>query len=528
MAESDLLSVTCKLSELQENEIKELEFGEGKVLLVKEKGHVYAFGNKCTHQGALLKSGVYCNGRIRCPWHGACFNVKSGDIEDYPGLDSLQTFAVTLRGEEVVVSGLAKQVKETKRVKAMVKASPSDSRLFLLVGGGPASLLCAETLRQEGFQGRILLVSKENVLPYDRPKLSKAMSVTANQILLRPEEFYKDLNIELYLGKEVVELDAANQTAKLNDGNQFKYHKAFVATGGIPRTLPVPGMGLGNIFQLRVPSDAQSINNNIDGKDVVIVGSSFIGMEAASCIAKKVKSLTVIGMEKVPFERVLGLQIGAALQKLHEKKGVKFKMERVVKEFQGRDGKISAVILDNGDSLPAEIAIIGAGIIPATNFLKGVTTERDASVVADEHLQAAPHLFVGGDIARYPYHLSGEKVRVEHWGMAHFHGKVAALNMIDRGTIVDSVPYFWTTQYGKSLRYCGHAISYDSFHVEGSVEDLAFVAYYGKGGKVVAAASLGKDPVVSAVAELLANHKIPSFEEVKKIPSGDLVKRLNA
>jgi len=296
----------------------------------------------------------------------------------------------------------------------------------------------------------------------------------------------------------------------------MKYDSALVCTGATPRTIPSPGADLANIFVLREPSDAKIINDNFEGKRVVIIGSSFIGMEVASCLAKKAKSIIVVGMETVPFERVLGPQIGAALQKFHEKNGVTFRMKRVVQEFRGTDGVVRSILLDNGECLDADICVVGAGVIPATKFVKGVTLERDQSIPCDRFLKAAEGLYAGGDIARYPYHLTGESVRIEHWGMAENHGRVAALNMIDKPTQVDNVPYFWTNQYGKNIRYCGHALQMDDTYVEGSLDDLNFLAIFSHKGVVLAAAGVARDQQVAAIADLLHAKKTPSMEDIKK------------
>jgi len=390
-----------------------------------------------------------------------------------------------------------------------------DQRVFAIVGAGAGGATCAEVLRQEGFTGRIVLIGKEKHLPYDRPKLSKAMSTVADRILLRPPEFYSENKIELILGNEVVDLDAASKTLKLSSGDTLKYDKAFVSTGGTPRSIPAPGYELGNIYPLRNPEDSLKINDTYEGKRVVVVGSSFIGMEVASCLAKKARSIIVVGMETVPFERVLGPQIGAVLQRFHEKNGVTFRMKRVVKEFRGTEGVVRSVLLDNGEVLDADICVVGAGVIPTTKFVRGVTIERDQSIACDKFLQAADGLYAGGDIARYNYHLIGESVRIEHWGMAQNHGKVAALNMVGKPTPVENIPFFWTTQYGKNIRYCGHALQFDDFVLDGNLDDLNFLALFAHKGKVLAAAGIGKDQIVAAIAELLVAKQMPTIDEIK-------------
>eukprot|EP01114_Cavostelium_apophysatum_P011942 TRINITY_DN2652_c1_g2_i1.p1 TRINITY_DN2652_c1_g2~~TRINITY_DN2652_c1_g2_i1.p1 ORF type:complete len:385 (-),score=84.20 TRINITY_DN2652_c1_g2_i1:122-1276(-) len=376
MSGETIQAVVAKVSDLKDGEMKEVDVGEGKVLLIKEHGKIFATGAKCTHYAAPLKSGALCNGRIRCPWHGACFSVATGDIEDFPGLDSIHTFPVTIQGEDVIVSAKPEQFKEWKKVRPMAKCSREDKRLFVIVGGGPAGLECAESLRIEGYTGRIVLIGKEKHLPYDRPKLSKALNVQPDKIALRSREFFAQNDIELILDTAVVDLDAATKVLKLSDGKTLQYDGAFVATGGTPRTIPAPGADFDGIFPLRIPEDGLAINDRVDGKRVVVVGSSFIGMEMASCIAKKAKSVVVIGMENVPFERVLGEKIGTVLQRTHEKNGVSFRMRRVVKEFRGVNKKVLSVLLDNGEVLDADLCIVGAGIIPATQFLKNVKIER--------------------------------------------------------------------------------------------------------------------------------------------------------
>jgi len=510
-------AVVAKAGDLQDGEMKEVTLGEaGKVLLIKEKSVFKAIGNKCTHYGAPLKDGVLCNGKIRCPWHGACFNVTTGDIEDSPGLDSIHTFQVRVEGDNVIVSAPAEELKVWKRAPRTASCDKSDSRLFVIIGSGASGQAAAEALRGGGFSGRILLITKENVLPYDRIKLSKSMNAKVESILLRPESFYQNHNIEILFGKEVAHLDAASKSITLASGENITYDGCLIATGGIPRRLSVPGADLDKIYCLRVPEDAQRIAENAEGKNLVIVGSSFIGMEVAATLASKAKSVSVIGMEKVPFERVLGTEVGSALQKLHESKGVKFYLSRVTTEFQG-ESSVKAVVLDDGTVLEADVVAIGAGIIPATSFIKGgVNLASDQSIIVDEFLKAADELWAAGDVARYPYPVTGELIRVEHWGMAQTQGRVAAHNFLNKEPKkMDSVPFFWTVQFGKSIRYAGHATSFDEVIVHGNPDELKFAAYYLKQGKALAVATLGMDPLASAAAHLLALNKLPSASELK-------------
>eukprot|EP00994_Dinema_validum_P009649 NODE_972_length_1194_cov_77.732751_g734_i0.p1 GENE.NODE_972_length_1194_cov_77.732751_g734_i0~~NODE_972_length_1194_cov_77.732751_g734_i0.p1 ORF type:complete len:358 (-),score=101.59 NODE_972_length_1194_cov_77.732751_g734_i0:119-1138(-) len=303
----------CAFGDVPEGTLKEFDVeGDNKILLAKEKGAVFCVSHKCTHYGAPLKGGVLSNGRVRCPWHGACFNVKSGDIEDYPGVDSLSTFPVRVENDRVIVSLDASNFPPAKRARVASCAVTSKEHV-VIVGGGPAGATCADVLRQQGFSGRITMYCKESVLPYDRPKLSKAMSVTAAGIALHTEEYYTNLNITVRLGTEVTAVLAAEKVVVTATGEREAYDKVFVAPGGAPRKLPVEGVDLANIFCLRNPAEANAINEKAtEGANVVVVGSSFVGMEVAACLAMKTpapKSITVVGMEKVPFERVLGEKV---------------------------------------------------------------------------------------------------------------------------------------------------------------------------------------------------------------------------
>jgi len=241
-------------------------------------------------------------------------------------------------------------------------------------------------------------------------------------------------------------------------------------------------------------------------------------MEAACLIAKKAASVIAIGMEKVPFERVLGLDIGSYLLKLHEYNKVSFRLESVVQEFLGdSDGNVTHVVLKNGEKLEADLCVIGAGIVPATEWaLDDFKKEKDQSIVTDKFLCARPDIYVVGDLARFQYWLTGEMVRVEHYGMAQYQGHLAALNMLGKKVEYHSVPFFWTVQYGKSIRYAGHALSYDQVLINGKLDDHKFVAYYVKGEEIRAVISVGRDPIASKAAELMHHGNMPTTTQLKK------------
>jgi len=308
----------------------------------------------------------------------------------------------------------------------------------------------------------------------------------------------------------------------------------LIATGADSQRLPfIPGYDAANVHVLRTADDANRILSSSIGKNVLVVGSSFIGMEVASCIVDNCK-VTVIGMEKVPFERVLGKDIGHVMQKFHESRGVKFIMEAVCKEFKTTLGQVTSVILQNGTEIHGvDMVVIGAGVIPTTSYIKPSTKlvlNRDKSITVDQHLfTGAEGLWAAGDLAKYPFHmLHDDLVRIEHWGMAQTQGHIAAKNMAAGGPkyACKNIPFFWTMQYSKSIRYCGHALYYDDIIFDKPIFDVndknfGFVAYYMHKGAVLAACSLNRDPTIAEVAELLHAGITITTEELKRSITDD-------
>jgi len=521
--------ILAKVSDLKDGQMKEVSVGTtNKVLLIKDKGSFCAVGNKCSHYGAPLVNGAYSNGKLRCPWHGACFNTKTGDIEDFPTCSGIPSYPVRIEGGNVVM-----------KLDALKKPSPAlppfkpgkDDRVFVIIGAGGAGSTAVMQLRKEGFKGRVILIGAEHHLAYDRPKLSKALGIEVEKIVLYKKGDYASQHVELQLGKKVVELDAEARQLRLDDGQTIKYDACLVATGAQPmrleRFITNNDKPRDNVFVLRNVEDAASIGNSYLGQDIVIIGSSFIGMETAAAVVKKAKSVVIIGMEKVPFERVLGLEVGGIMQKLHEREGIQFRMEATCREFTLDETKniVTSITLADGSVLHCGVVIIGAGAFPTTDFVKEsslVKLERDRSIVVDTYLHTgAPGLFAAGDLARFPLPLlENELVRIEHWGVAMTQGKIAAKNMLGQKKPFTSIPFFWTAQHGKNVRYCGHGIGVDTTLVDTRgdkmySDDPAFVVFYGRRGKVVAVASLGADPVVAEVAQLMNDGVEITIDELR-------------
>ncbi|XP_048859576.1 apoptosis inducing factor mitochondria associated 4 [Brienomyrus brachyistius] len=495
----------CSESDIQEGQVMEVQVCGQTVLLVRSGGVLSALGSRCTHYGAPLSTGVLSGGRLRCPWHGACFDVLTGDIEEYPGLDCLPLHKVTVENNQVFVSAKVKALKQTKRVKEMHSQDPGVTHTVLLIGGGPAALICAETLRQEKYGGRIVMVTKDDLPPYDRTKLSKVMNVEDATIILRQVEFLHQYGIEVWLKKEVKSVDSAAKTVTLDDGSVHRYDQLLIATGCRPRLLNCPGADLQNVRMLRNPNDAREIHHASVNRHAVIVGASFIGMEVASCLADVAASVTLIGSSRLPYERTLGPEVGKVTMQMLAEKNVRFYMNDRVTELRGQNGTVSEVVLKSGVVLPASIVVVGIGVIPNAEFLEGSSVEMDSkgAVIVDRFMKTnIPDIFGAGDVTAFP--LPGQdaqRVSLGHWQLAQAQGRVAAFNMLDRPLEMSSVPFFWTVLSKRSIRYVGHGEGHTEVVLKGNVEELKFLAFYIKADDVVAAASLNFDPAISQLAE---------------------------
>lgn len=524
MSSSDVYETVCAVDDLNDDEMKEFTLdGGGRILIVKVDGQFSALGAKCTHYGAPLAKGVLCNGMVRCPWHSACFSVKTGDIEDFPGLDSLPTFDVKVDGDKVKVRANRKDLETSKREVPTVSRDPKNTTTCVVIGAGAAASVCVETLRQEGFTGRIVMVTKEKHIPYDRPMLSKALDSEVSKISLRTPEYYEKHDIEVMSEKEVSGLNTKDKKVLFDDGTDLGYHKLLIATGGIPRRLTTPGSDLKNVEVLRSADDANRIMKLVKDKDVVILGLSFIGMEAAAFLVGKAKSVTVIGTPSLPFLPVLGEKIATRLKKLFEEKGVVFSEGGTIKEFVGAGGSVKEVLLGNGDKIPADMCLLGIGVSPATGFLKDsdVTLTPEGFVIVDKTMHTnLEGVYAAGDIVKFPLFVNRDELsNIQHWQMALKHGRVAGLGLSGKPSEIHSVPYFWTMFFGMGLRYAGYGVGFDDVVIHGDLDELQFVAYYTKGDEVVAVASMKSDPVASQYAQFLYGGQTLTKSEIKADPT---------
>lgn len=440
---------------------KLFELGDGKILLIKQNNTFKALGTKCSHYGGPLLNGVLYGGHISCPWHGACFNLDNGDIEDFPGCDSIPSYQVTVKGSDVIVKANKIELINNVRVKPLSARNAKNATTFVVVGGGASGFECAETLRQEGFDGRVVMITNEDSYPYDRTKLSKSLNTKVEDLLLRSKEYLNKANIEVILNTSVNKLDTTAHIVHLDNGSNLKYDKIFLGTGLSPKKLEVPGSTLKNICYLKTHKDANYIAEMATNKNVAIIGTSFIGMEVASFLNGKAKSIALIGRSKFPFTHNLGEKIGEQMRKLYESKGIKFYTDCEVKEFHGVNNELKELLLTTKEVISADLCVVGIGSDINIDYLKNTDIHLDKHyVLVNNHFETSiKNVYAGGDIVRYPVSvLDNVIVNVGHWQTAQSHGKIAALNMLGKSYNYKSVPFFWAMMLGKGVRFSGHFI----------------------------------------------------------------------
>ncbi|HEX7333821.1 MAG TPA: FAD-dependent oxidoreductase [Pyrinomonadaceae bacterium] len=504
-------------SDLRDGEMKEVTAGETRILLARVADRFHAVSATCPHYGAPLTEGALCGTRVVCPWHHAVFNVINGDSEEPPALDALVSYAVRVEDEQIMVS--VPEEPQDRRTPTMAACDPvADSRQFIIIGAGAAGYAAAQTLREEGFRGNVVMITRENRAPYDRPNLSKDYlhgHAEPEWMPLRSDEFFSEHGIRLLLNREVARVDARTKTITFEGGETMDYDALLVATGGAPIRLNIPGSDLKNICVLRSFNDADSIIDTANrSRRAVVVGASFIAMEAAYSLRERGLEVTVVAPSQEPFETTLGAEIGAVFRRVHESHGVQFKLGRIVYSFEGSHN-VEAVVLDSGERIETDMVVVGAGVRPVTYFLEGVELNEDGGVVVDSRLCAADGLYAAGDIASFLDRRTGNRVRIEHWRTAQQQGRTAARNMLGRDIAFEGVPFFWTRQFDAGLLYVGHAKWWDEIIFHGEVSSHDFLAYYVKNNRVLAVAGMNRDREMAAIEELMRLDRMPSFEQLK-------------
>ena len=510
---------------LQEGQMHPYELEGKTVLLARVNGQYYATGGKCAHYSAPLNEGVLSGHTVMCPWHHACYDIRSGARLEPPALNDLAHYPVRIEDGQVLIT-----LPHDNVTAPQGKADPSIQQTFVIVGGGAAGSAAAEMLRREGFAGKIILLSAAPDAPIDRPNLSKDYldgHAKAEWMPLRGDDWYAQRDIDLRLNTQVTRLDPAAHTVYLAQGDALHYDKLLMATGAMPRQLRnTPGADLKGVYTLRTLADADAIIQAVEqGKHVVVVGASFIGLEVTASLAGgRGASVSVVAPEDVPFGRILGDEIGRMFRHEHESHGVQFHLGDGVTALVAEVGAVSSVQLKSGKILEADFVVVGAGVAPATGFLhdSGIALdEKDGSVRVDTHLKTShPDVYAAGDIARWG---EGGGIRIEHWRVAQQQGIVAARNMLGGDQDVRSrVPFFWTTQWQVTLNYVGHAEQWDEIIYRGAPAQKQFIAFYVVGGKLQAAAGCGRDQDLIAL-ELILQRDLPLSADQMRDPGFSLV-----
>ncbi len=455
------------------------------VLLARLDDGVHAVSGTCTHYGAPLAEGLVVDGEIRCPWHHACFSLRTGAALRAPAFAPLARWNTEIVGDMVFVRS-----EDTAPIPKPPRPRINPERI-VIIGGGAAGFAAAERLRDLGHDGALSMLSADDSAPCDRPNLSKdylAGTASEDWIPLQGPEFYADHRIDLRLDCDVAAIDPESQHVRTASGEEIRYDALLIATGAEPRKLPIPGFDLPNVFTLRSLSDARAvIAASIGAKSVALVGAGFIGMEAAAALRARGLDVHVVAPDAIPMERVLGRELGEFVTALHREQGVVFHLKTTAKSF---DGKVLA--LGDGGRVSADVLIVGAGVSPRTALASAAGMEVQDGIVVDAYLQTSlPGHFAAGDVARYRY--GPDLIRVEHWVHAQRQGQTAAANMLGARQPFTDVPFFWTHHYGLDLRYTGYAKDWDEVRSDGSLSSRDYTARFFHAGQLVAAASVGRD-----------------------------------
>ena len=457
------------------------------VIVARSKGTAYAIGATCTHYGGPLADGIVVGDTVRCPWHHACFSLKTGEPLRAPALDSVPCFRVEETGGNVFV----REELHPRSTYLRVLASPPSS--IVIVGAGAAGVAAAEMLRRCGYTDSIKLFDQLDTPPVDRPNLSKdylAGHAEEAWVNLRPDDFYTSKNIELIRGQRIAAIDPAARTVTGADGTVTRFGSLLLATGSTPVHLKIPGADLPSVHYLRTLADSKAIIAAAQpGKRAVVVGASFIGLEVAASLRQRDIAVTVVGPEAIPLERVLGPELGRMVKKVHESHGVIFRLGSGVNAI-GADH----VQLADGTTLPADFVVVGVGVRPDVALAQNAGLTVDNGIVVNELLQtSSPNIFAAGDIAAWPDPRAG-RIRVEHWVVAQTQGQIAARNMLGSNEPFTLTPFFWSQHFDLSINYVGRSGPGDTRKIDG--DPMAFsctVRYTRAAGGVSAQADVARD-----------------------------------
>jgi 3-phenylpropionate/trans-cinnamate dioxygenase ferredoxin reductase subunit len=458
------------------------------VLLVRMEDEWLAIGATCSHYNGPLGEGLIVGDTVRCPWHHACFSLRSGEALRPPALNPVACYQVEVSGATVRVTG---KVERKPAGRSAGKDAPAS---VVIVGGGAAGDSAAATLRAEGYGGPIAIVDPDTDAPYDRPNCSKdylAGNAPEDWLPLRSPEWDRDNGIDRLRGRRVATLRPGERRVELDDGSTRDYGALLLATGATPARLgPEVDRGGMPVHYLRSLRDSRAIIAAArEGGRAVVIGSSFIGLEVAASLRARKMEVDVVGPDTRPLERVLGPTLGDFIRGLHEEHGVRFHLERKPAEITA-----GAVTLDRGERLTADLVVVGIGVRPNVELAQSAGLAVDRGVSVNERLEtSAPGIYAAGDIARWPDPLTGERIRVEHWVVAQRQGQAAAQNILGLQRRFDAVPFFWSQHYDVAINYVGHAERWDVVDVDGDPSAHDCSVWFRRGDRTYAVATIFRD-----------------------------------
>jgi NADPH-dependent 2,4-dienoyl-CoA reductase/sulfur reductase-like enzyme/nitrite reductase/ring-hydroxylating ferredoxin subunit len=479
------------IDELPEGTMIQGKLRDEEIILARQGDEVFAVGAKCSHYGGPLAQGLLIAGELRCPWHHACFSLRTGEALRAPALDPIACWSVERVGTRLFVrERLPPPSRRRMQTAGNARQIPSS---VVIIGGGAAGLSAAHTLRQEGYDGPVTIISADTSAPYDRPNLSKdylAGTASDEWMPLRSPDYYRDQRIDLILESRATAVDLRRRRIEVDTGRSYEFDRLLLATGADPVHLSIPGAQQSGVHYLRTYADGRALARKAaSAKQAIVIGGSFIGLEVAASLRARGLEVHVVALEKQPLERVLGPEIGRFIRSLHEAHGVVFHMEDSVSRVEGQ--KFS---LKKGATVDADLLVLGVGVRPSIALAEQAGLRVDRGIVVNKYLETSePGIFAAGDVATWPDARTGELIRVEHWVVAERQGQIAARNMLGFNEEFDAVPFFWTQHFDVSINYVGHAEKWDNIQTSGSLEARDCALTYNQGGRVLAVATVSRD-----------------------------------
>src|SRR6266496_3229129 len=474
----------CDIDEVQDGGML-LGHAFGEAILVARQGpQLFAIGATCTHYGGPLAKGLMVDCTVRCPWHHARFDLRTGEAIGGPALSDTPCWNIDKRGRRFFVVG-----RKEKKPARKPKSSPAS---VVIVGAGAAGNAAAEMLRREGYDGPVTIISADEFLPYDRPNLSKdylAGTAPEEWIPLRSADFYREHRIETLTKTPVAAIDAKAKRLMLPNDRSLGYGALLLATGSTPVHLNIPGDDLPHVYYLRTLADSRRIIEKAKhAKRAVVIGASFIGLEVAASLRERKVEVAVVGKESLPLEKGLGRELGNLIRETHEQHGVEFYLGRTPAVIQERH-----VQLDDGTILDCDLVVVGIGVRPNTSLAETAGIATDNGVLVNEFLETnVSGIFAAGDIARWPDPRAG-RIRVEHWVVAERQGQTAARNILGAHEPFDLPPFFWSNHFDLHVRYVGHGSGDDRAIVSGDLKAKDASVIFRAADKLTAVASIGRD-----------------------------------